>query len=186
MGDVYWLSGDHDAAIKEGETILQLNPNYPFGYGLLGSVYACSGSACYRQAVEYLEHAIRLSPNDPWLQFYFSFRGLAEFLNQDYDAAIDWFQRSIQRNSNSAAPHCRLAAALALKGEAQKAEAALGKALQIDPNLSISVLRQLVGHIYPFPGPKPVKLWVSIREKVSKTCKTDSRWHSSQALTSPL
>jgi tetratricopeptide (TPR) repeat protein len=148
MGDVYWMSGDHDAAIKEGETILQLNPNYPFGYGLIGSVYACSGSACYRQAVEYLEHAIRLSPNDPWLQFYFSFRGLAEFLNQDYDAAIDWFQRSIQRNSNSAAPHCRLAAALALKGEAQKAEAALGKALQIDPNLSISVLRQLVGHIY--------------------------------------
>jgi tetratricopeptide (TPR) repeat protein len=130
MGDIYWLSGDHDAAIKEGETILQLNSNFPFGYGLIGSVHACSGSTYYQQAVENLEHAIRLSPNDPWLQFYFSFRGLAEFFNQNYDEAINWFQRSIQRNSNSAAPRCRLAAALALKGELEKAKAALGDAVR--------------------------------------------------------
>jgi TolB-like protein/class 3 adenylate cyclase/Tfp pilus assembly protein PilF len=148
MGDIYWLSGDHDAAIKEGETILQLNSNFPFGYGLIGSVHACSGSTYYQQAVENLEHAIRLSPNDPWLQFYFSFRGLAEFFNQNYDEAINWFQRSIQRNSNSAAPRCRLAAALALKGELEKAKAALGDALQIEPGLSLSVLRQRISQMY--------------------------------------
>ena len=148
MGDIYWFSGDHDAAIKEGETILQLNSNFPFAYGLIGSVYACSGSAHYQQAVENLEHAIRLSPNDPWLQFYFSFRGLAEFFNENYDEAINWFQRSIQRNSNSAAPRCRLAAALAIKGESEKAKEALGGALHIEPDLSLSALRQRTSQIY--------------------------------------
>ena len=148
MGDIYWFSGDHDAAIKEGEAILQLNPNFPFAYGLIGSVHACSGSAYYQQAVENLEHAIRLSPNDPWLQFYFSHRGLAEFCNENYDEAINWFQQSIQRNSNSAAPHCRLAAALALKGETKKAKTAINDALRIEPGLSISVLRQHISQVY--------------------------------------
>jgi adenylate cyclase len=148
MGDVHWFSGNHDAAIEEGKTILQLNSNFPFAYGLIGSVHACSGSAYYQQAVENLEHAIRLSPNDPWLQFYFSFRGMAEFCNENYDEAINWFQRSIQRNSNSATSHCRLAAALALKGESEKAKAAFSNALHIEPDLSLSTLRQRLIQIY--------------------------------------
>lgn len=148
MGDIYWLSGDHDSAIKEGETILQLNPSFPFGYGLIGNVYACSGSEYYQQAVDNLEHAIRLSPNDPWLQFYYSFRGLAEFWMEDYDEAINWFQKSIQRNTNSANTQCRLAAALACKGELERAEAALGNALLIQPDLSAALLRQRSSQVY--------------------------------------
>jgi Tfp pilus assembly protein PilF len=41
-----------------------------------------------------------------------------------------------------------LAAALALKGELEKAKAALGDALQIEPDLSLSALRQHISQMY--------------------------------------
>lgn len=148
VGDIYWLSGNHDAAIKEGEIILQLNPSYPFGYGLIGNIYACSGADYYQRAVENLEYAIRLSPNDPWLQFYFSFRGLAEFWIENYDEAIDWYQRSIHRNPNSTLTLCRIAAALALKGDTEKARSTLETALEIEPDLTVSNLTQRISQVY--------------------------------------
>jgi tetratricopeptide (TPR) repeat protein len=147
-GDVYWLSGNHDAAIEEGETILRLNPNFTYAHGLIGTVHACCGSAHYQQAVEYLEQAIRLSPNDPWLQFYFSWRGFAEFFNENHDAAIDWLHRSIQRNPEIPSSHRMLAAALALKGETEKAKAALDDALRLEPNCSISDLRKRLSQMF--------------------------------------
>ena len=108
-----------------------------------------SGSARYQRAVEYLEHAIiRLSPNDPWLQFYFTYRGVAEFFNENYDAAIDWYNRSIQRNPGNGSVYRRLAAALALNGEPEKAEAAIGDVLRFESHCSISDMRQRLSQAF--------------------------------------
>ena len=51
-----------------------------------------------RYAVEYLDRAIRLSPNDPWLPIYCGVRGSAEYINGNNDAAIEWAQKALQRN----------------------------------------------------------------------------------------
>ena len=143
MGEVYWLTGKHDAAIAECEAVLRLNPNFTYAYGLLGIIHSSnSGSGHYEQAVLNLEHAIRLSPNDPWLQYYFAYRGFAEFFNKNYEAAIDWYNRSLQRNPGASHVHRRLTAALAMSGELEKARAALDNLLRIEPNCSVSDLRQ--------------------------------------------
>lgn len=148
LGAVYWVSGKHDAAISECETVLRLNPNFSYAYGILGIVHAYSGSKYYQQAVECLDRAIRLSPNDPWLQFYFSYRGTAEFFNQNLDAAIDWYNRSIQRNPDLPNAHRSLAAALALKGEMEKSQQAITDVLRVEPNCSISDLRQRISQVF--------------------------------------
>lgn len=148
LGAVYWMSGKHDDAINECETVLRLNPNFAYAYGVLGIVHAFSGSKYYQQAVECLDRAIGLSPNDPWLQFYFAHRGAAEFFNQNLDAAIDWCQRSIQRNPDLPNAHRYLAAALALKGEMEKSQHAIADVLRTDPNCSISNLRQRVSQAF--------------------------------------
>jgi tetratricopeptide (TPR) repeat protein len=124
LGAVYWMSGKHDAAISECETVLRLNPNF-----------------C-------LDRAISLSPNDPWLQFYFAHRGTAEFFNQNLDAAIDWYHRSIQRNPDLPNAHRNLAAALALKGEMGKSRHVVADILRIEPNCSISNLRQRLSQAF--------------------------------------
>jgi len=148
MGEVYWLTGKHDAAIAECEAVLRLNPNFTYAYGLLGIIHANGGSGHYKQAVLNLEHAIRLSPNDPWLQYYFLYRGVAEFFNENYKAAIDWYHRSMQRNPGSSHVHRRLTAALALNGEHEKARAALDDLLRIEPNCSVSDLRQRLSQFF--------------------------------------
>jgi adenylate cyclase len=148
MGAVYWMLGKHEAAVEECETVLRLNPNFSYACGILGIVHAYSGSAHYQQAVEYLEQAIRLSPNDPWLQFYFAHRGTAEFFNENYDSAINWYHRSIQRNPDLPNALRMLAAALALKGEYEKAKAALVEVLRTEPNCSISDLRQRLSQAF--------------------------------------
>ena len=148
LGAVYWMSGKHDAAINECETVLRLNPNFAYAYGILGIVHAYSGSRYYQQAVECLDRAIGLSPNDPWLQFYFAHRGTAEFFNQNLDAAIDWYHRSIQRNPDLPNAHRYLAAALALKGEMEKSRHAITDVLRTEPNCSISNLRRRVSQAF--------------------------------------
>ena len=148
LGAVYWMSGKHDAAISECETVLRLNPNFSYAYGVLGIIHAYSGSNYYQQAVECLDRAISLSPNDPWLQFYFAHRGTAEFFNQNLDAAIDWYHRSIQRNPDLPNAHRNLAAALALKGEMGKSRHVVADILRIEPNCSISNLRQRLSQAF--------------------------------------
>ncbi len=150
MGAVHWMSGKHDAAIAECETVLRLNPNYIYAYAILGIVHAYSGSAYYQQAVQYLEQAIRLSPNDPWLQFFFAHRGTAEFFIDNYDEAIDWYHQSIQRNPDLPNAHRWLAATLALNGETEKARAALNEVLRTEPNCSISNLRQRLSQAFRY------------------------------------
>jgi TolB-like protein/Tfp pilus assembly protein PilF len=148
LGAVYWMSGKHDDAINECETVLRLNPNFAYAYGILGIVHAYSGSKYYQQAVECLDRAIGLSPNDPWLQFFFAHRGTAEFFNQNLDAAIGWYHRSIQRNPDLPNAHRYLAAALALKGEMEKSRHAIADVLRTDPNCSISNLRQRLSQAF--------------------------------------
>jgi len=148
MGAVHWMSGNHDAAIEECEFVLRLNPNFAYANGILGIVHAYSGSTYYQQAVENLEHAIRLSPNDPWLQFYFAHRGTAEFFVKKYDAAIDWFHRSIQRNPDLPNAHRMMAAAFALEGELGKAQVALDEVFRTEPGCSISSLRQRLSQAF--------------------------------------
>jgi adenylate cyclase len=150
LGAVYWMSGKHDAAISECETVLRLNPNFSYAYGILGIVHAYSGSNYYQQAVECLDRAIGLSPNDPWLQFYYAHRGTTEFLNQNLDAAIDWYHRSIQRNPDLHIGHRYLAAALALKGEMEKSQHAIAEVLRTEPNCSISNLRQRLSQAFRY------------------------------------
>ena len=148
LGAVHWMSGKHDDAINECETVLRLNPSFANAYGILGIVHAYSGSKYYQQAVECLDRAIRLSPNDPWLQFYFAHRGTAEFFNQNLDAAIDWFHRSIQRNPDLPTAHRYLAAALALKGELEKSRHAIADVLRTEPNCSVSNLQQRLSQAF--------------------------------------
>ena len=154
LGDIYGMLGNHDEGIEECETVLRLNPNFAYAYGILGQIHAFSGKAHYQQAVHFLDHAIRLSPNDPQLQFYFANRGLAEFFNNNYAAAIDWLHRSLKRNPDLASANRVLTTALALNGEPDQARSALNNVLRIEPNCTISDLRhryrQMFRHQHDF------------------------------------
>ena len=63
-----------------------------------------------------MDKAIRLSPHDPALFFWYATKSWAYFALQQYDQAIEWARRSIAINPNYASPYGILASALALTG----------------------------------------------------------------------
>jgi len=150
LAAVHWMSGKHDAAINECKTVVHLNPNYGYAVGILGIVHAFSGANAYERAVECLDRAIRLSPNDPWLQFYFAHRGTAEFLIGHYDMAIEWFRRSIQRNPDFPTAYRQLASACALKEDFDIAQEALDEVKRLEPGFSIAGYTQRVKHLFRY------------------------------------
>jgi TolB-like protein/lipoprotein NlpI len=150
LAAVHWMSGKHDAAIDECETVIRLNPNYAFAVGILGIVHAFSGANAYDRAVDCLDRTIRLSPNDPWLQFYFSHRGTAEFLIGRNETAIEWFQKSLQRNPDFPTAHRQLASAYALKGDLENARRAMDEVKRLEPGFSIAGYTQRIKHLFKY------------------------------------
>ena len=56
---------DFDAAIREGQAALELNPSFANAYHLVAANYIHTGRAS--EAIPLLEKAIALSPRDPFL-----------------------------------------------------------------------------------------------------------------------
>jgi adenylate cyclase len=138
LAAVYWMSGNHDLALSELDAVIKRNPNYAAAIGMRGKVYAFSGGIFYADAVTNLEHAIRLSPNDPLLQFFLTHRGTAEFFHGDFDEAIVRFYKAIKINPDFSTPYRLQASAYGLSGEIEKARDALANVIRLEKKFSIA------------------------------------------------
>lgn len=145
---VNWMSGKHDSAIEECEAVLRRNSNFAQAVGILGTVHVYSGADSYDTGVESLERAIRMSPNDPLLQFYFAHRGTAEFFAGRYDEAIKWYQKSIQRNPDLPNTLSMVMAAYALNGDLDRAREVKAKILKERQHYSIESASKRTRQIY--------------------------------------
>jgi adenylate cyclase len=85
----------------------------------MGETYNDLGQ--YEKAIELLDKAVRLSPRDPSLFYWYYWKGYAYFALRHDDEAIEWARRSLTINPNWSAPHAVLAAALALTGREAEA-----------------------------------------------------------------
>jgi TolB-like protein/tetratricopeptide (TPR) repeat protein len=130
-GNVLRVERRFDDAIAEFERALALDPNFADAYGLLGYTQIDIGQ--YQKAIELFDKAIRLSPQNQQLAFWYLCKGHAYFGLQQYDQAIEWARRTIAINPNVSSALGTLAEALALTGhdaearDAEQRRAALSK-----------------------------------------------------------
>jgi len=122
-GQVLRAEKRFDDAIAEYELALALDPNDPNAVAGLAYIYSDLGQ--YEKAIEFTDKAIRLSPHDPTLFFWYWTKSGAYFALEQCDQAIEWARRSIAINPNFGPPHSILAAALALTGHDAEARDAL-------------------------------------------------------------
>jgi len=121
-GQILKAEGRLDDAIAEYERALALDPNAASALAALGSTYFWLRQP--EKAIEFMDKAIRLSPHDPELSFWYSTKSWAHLALQQYDQAIEWARRSIAINPNYAYVYGILASGLALTGhEAEAREA---------------------------------------------------------------
>jgi adenylate cyclase len=118
-----------DAAIPEFETALAADPNSVWLLHYLAVSKMLTGSI--NEVIPLEERAIRLSPREPNIGYWFAEIGIVHLLQSRTDEAIVWLEKA--RSVLPAAPlvHIRLASAYALKGKTERAAAELAEARRL-------------------------------------------------------
>ena len=117
-------------AIPEYEAAIALDRNFAGAYAHLGHTKLLNGSL--EEVVPLVEKAIRLSPRDPDLGYWYDLIGLMHLLHSRTNEAITWLERA--RTASPARPfiHFDLAAAYGINGESERAVVELAEARRLD------------------------------------------------------
>jgi adenylate cyclase len=140
-GQVLRVQGRLEEAISEYETVLAFNRNWVEALTAIGRCKIFIGPIA--EAIPAQEQAIRLSPRDPQIGFWYFRIGQAHLLQSHIDEAILWFGRA--RSANPGIPffHAYLASAHALKGETERAAAELAEARRLASEGNYSTIARL-------------------------------------------
>ncbi len=127
-------------AIGAMQTAIAINPNYARGHFGLGWAYQY-GAGQSEQALPHLDAALRLSPRDPLRWMMLMRKGSALRVLGRHDEAIAHCRQACQFPDSGYLPYMLLAAALAEGGQKSEAQVAVENAMQLQPALSISFIR---------------------------------------------
>jgi TolB-like protein/tetratricopeptide (TPR) repeat protein len=129
-GGVLRFEGRTEEAVAEDERALALDPSNMTAAGGLGFDYERLGE--FDKSIEYFDRAIRASPHDPSLIYWYGDKAWSNFGLKRYDQAIELARRAIAINPNYVPyAHASLVAALALTDHDAEAREALQRYLAL-------------------------------------------------------
>jgi TolB-like protein/class 3 adenylate cyclase/Tfp pilus assembly protein PilF len=129
-GDILRAQGRAEEAVAEHERALALDPSNVSAAGELGFDYERLGE--FDKGVEFFDEAIRESPHDPMLPYWYGSKASATFALKNYDQTIELARRTIAISPNYVPwAHTYLVAALALTGHDAEAREALQRYLAL-------------------------------------------------------
>jgi tetratricopeptide (TPR) repeat protein len=133
LGHAYSMSGQSGKMIAAFQRGAELNPSDAIANKCLGAHLALVGQP--EEAVRHLDRAISISPQDPRMFGFLANMSWAHFAAEQYEAALEWAEKSIQQRPN---PHAYqvAAASLAHLGRIDRAQASLQELLRLQPDLS--------------------------------------------------
>jgi tetratricopeptide (TPR) repeat protein len=142
LGSVHVLQRRFDDALAEFELALQLNPSFSQAQSYYATALAFCGR--WREAVEAMDRALRLSPRDPFLAFNYGAVALAHYIGCNYEEAIRTAQTAIRLRPDYAGAHRILVAAAGISGRGELAASALAELRRAQPNISLDWVRTYV------------------------------------------
>jgi len=157
MGSVYFLQGQYEKAIAEGERVVALNPNGAVNYSFLAGVVGCSGR--WDESIELSKKAIRLEPFPPVL--YYHWLGRAYFMAGQLDESIITWKKALHVNPNYLPAHAFLAACYSSLDRQAEASAAVKEVLRINPKFSIESYAKTL----PYKNKADVERYVAALQK---------------------
>jgi len=132
---------DYDEAAAFIDRSLAINPNSALAWTLSAWIRVWRGEP--NLAIEHAAKAERLSPLDPGMFSIQAAAAYAHFLLQHYDIASLLGEQARRGNPNFALGVCISAASNAFAGRLEAAQRAIASALECDPNLRLSNLKNL-------------------------------------------
>jgi adenylate cyclase len=135
---------EHERALKELETALQINPSFALARGI--HAWALLRAGRFDFAVEEAERAIRLSPKDSYLSLYEFLYGFALFAKRQFSEAIPFIRRSTLAFPEFPGHYTLLISCCGHLGYLKEAKIALQHRNSLPgPKLTVSLNRQQVG-----------------------------------------
>ena len=141
------IVGDAEGGIALIDRALALNPNLAVAWNASGCLRVFLGEP--ETAIEHLSRAMRLSPLDPLMFVTQNFLGLAHLQAGRYGEAWPLSEKASRERPNFMGAIRGAAASNALAGRLDEARKYIERALQLDPNLRISNLKDRVGPYRP-------------------------------------
>ncbi|MBV8894437.1 MAG: adenylate/guanylate cyclase domain-containing protein [Acidobacteria bacterium] len=133
-------------AISEYEVALALNHNIV--YALLGLAWCRLYFGSLDEVIPIVEQAIRLSPRDHLIGYFYHLIGTVHQLQSHTDESIVWLEKSRNALPGHPTGRSRLAAAYALRGETERAASELAEACR----LNRGGLYSSIAHLKARPG----------------------------------
>jgi adenylate cyclase len=140
-----YLFHDYDTALMYFDRALGRCPNSAPAHVLCALTLAYVGRG--EQAIQHGEHALRLSPVDQLLFFYYNAMAWAHFSLEQYEQAIRWARMSASENPKFTANLRILTAALSAAQHNDNARAAAQCLIRLEPTFS---LRRYEQTLQPF------------------------------------
>jgi TolB-like protein/DNA-binding winged helix-turn-helix (wHTH) protein len=153
---VHWAKGQlliakfrYDEAIPEYETVIAFNRNSADAYSNLGWCKLYTGSI--EETIALQEQAIRLSPRDPSLAFWYWRVGVVHLLQSRTEEAIVWLEKARSANGRLPVVHAYLASAYALNGETERASAEFAGAQRLSDSHYPTIASLKAGRYFGVP-----------------------------------
>jgi tetratricopeptide (TPR) repeat protein len=135
LGCVYLFSRRFEDSLGEFETALRLNPNFSLAQGYHGLTLAYCGR--WQEGELAARRALRLSPHDPLAAIYCGIASYAHYVGCSYEEAMRLARVGIRQRRDFVGAHRVLAAAAAMAGQPDMAEAAIQELRRVQPNISL-------------------------------------------------
>ena len=143
-GHVLRAQNRWEEAIPQYEAALALDHNLMSALTNLGWCKLYVGSI--DEVIPLVEQAIRLSPRDPSIGYFYSLIGTVHLLQSHIDEAIVWLERVRSDIPAHVFVRSRLASAYALRGETERAAAELAEARRLSGGDLFASIAQLKAH----------------------------------------
>ena len=148
LGRIYYMRREHEAAVPELESAIELNPSFALAHYGLGAALVFSGRAA--DSFRHLEMAVRLSPHDPNMGSFMVRLADAHLLMRQHDEAVDWAKKAFRQTGTQWSRHAALISALSHLGRLDEARSALEGLLELRPDFTQTFVRKT--HLFSDSG----------------------------------
>jgi tetratricopeptide (TPR) repeat protein len=138
LGSVSLFKQRFEDSLAAFESALSLNPSFSMAQGYYGLALSYCGR--WQEASVAAQHALRLSPRDPFAAIFCGIAAYAHFVGRNYDEAIRLASEAIRQRGDFVGGHRVLTAAAGMAGRDNLAKAALRELERAQPNISIDWL----------------------------------------------
>ncbi len=160
LGRVYALQRQHDMAIAELESAIDLNPSFAQAYFALAQALVFADRS--GEALPLFEQAIHLSPHDPHIWTFLHVQGIAHYKLGHLEEAEHSVRKSIRQPNATHLPFATLVSILGHENKLSEAATVMRELLEKKPEYSCSYAQDdflFAGH--SLLGEKFVELYVA-------------------------